>query len=448
MAVLPPNGVTLTYDTAGNQTYDATGSRFFDAENKIGKAVQGVTSYYYYDGNAKRARTVINGLEVWQIYGFEGELLAEYHLGGLFQGRNNPAAGSPTKEYGYRIGQMLVIFDNTEAATDDKLKWAVTDQVGSTRMLANRSGSASGIKRRDYLPFGEEIPATLGHRTASGSGYPASSSPKQKFVGYERDNETGLDFAQARYFGNLQGRFTSPDPYNPIVDTEDRDKFNEYLGQPQNWNRYVYVWNNPLRYIDPYGERVFIVAYTVGNKKGDEEFRRAAETLASEISSSKGFDSKKDIVITYAVQTKENFKFAVEEAKNFEKTYGEVEQVSLFAHGGRTDGPIFEYGTQRQDQFFNHQAQLPNLKINWSNTAIAKFYGCNTANFCQNFANAQGVSSYGFDTFSSISGKPNEKSKKYWFNPWYDGPLYLVGEDGRAILPNAKGWIFSAVLFI
>ncbi|HKZ78753.1 MAG TPA: RHS repeat-associated core domain-containing protein, partial [Pyrinomonadaceae bacterium] len=36
----------------------------------------------------------------WQLYGFEGELLAEYAANG--------AAGSPQKEYGYRNGQLLV----------------------------------------------------------------------------------------------------------------------------------------------------------------------------------------------------------------------------------------------------------------------------------------------------------------------------------------------------
>ena len=60
------NGVTLTYDAVGNQTYDATGNRCYDAENKIGKAVQGaVTSYYYYDAGGKRVRRVVGGVETW-----------------------------------------------------------------------------------------------------------------------------------------------------------------------------------------------------------------------------------------------------------------------------------------------------------------------------------------------------------------------------------------------
>lgn len=58
---------------------------------------------------------------------------------------------------------------------------------------------------------------------------------------------TGLDYFGARYFSSAQGRFTSPDPFNIITQAEDRKQFDAYLSQPQNWNRYAYVWNNPLR---------------------------------------------------------------------------------------------------------------------------------------------------------------------------------------------------------
>lgn len=60
---------------------------------------------------------------------------------------------------------------------------------------------------------------------------------------YERDNETGLDFAQNRYLSSTQGRFTSPDPTLLSVNA-----FN-----PQSWNRYNFVLNNPLLYVDPLG---------------------------------------------------------------------------------------------------------------------------------------------------------------------------------------------------
>jgi RHS repeat-associated protein len=67
---------------------------------------------------------------------------------------------------------------------------------------------------------------------------------RKKFTGYEKDQETGLDFAQARYYGEGLGRFTSVDP-----------KFESAkLDMPQSWNRYSYVINNPLAYTDPTGE--------------------------------------------------------------------------------------------------------------------------------------------------------------------------------------------------
>jgi RHS repeat-associated protein len=59
----------------------------------------------------------------------------------------------------------------------------------------------------------------------------------------ERDNETGLDYAKARYYATIHGRFISPDPLLESARP----------GIPQSWNRYSYCLNNPLIYIDPDG---------------------------------------------------------------------------------------------------------------------------------------------------------------------------------------------------
>ena len=115
---------------------------------------------------------------------------------------------------------------------------------GSTRVVTAEDQSV--LTRHDYLPFGEEIGAALGNRNqASGvSGYTASlaDGPAQKFTGKERDNESGLDYFQARYFSGAGGRFTTVDPALAIS-----------LKDPQTWNRYVYVNNRPLTYVDPDG---------------------------------------------------------------------------------------------------------------------------------------------------------------------------------------------------
>jgi len=77
-------------------------------------------------------------------------------------------------------------------------------------MTLDKTGSLAAVKRHDYLPFGEELFATQGGRTTA-LGY-TSDNIRQKFTGYERDYSSGLDYAQARYYSSIQGRFTSVDP--------------------------------------------------------------------------------------------------------------------------------------------------------------------------------------------------------------------------------------------
>jgi RHS repeat-associated protein len=137
-----------------------------------------------------------------------------------------------------RIAEVEAYEGGTSGA---EIEWLVTDQLGTPRMVADRSGSLSGIRRHDYLPFGEELYAGSGGRT-TGQGYTADAV-RQKFTGKERDSETGLDYSIARYYSSLQGRFTTVDPLLASARKENS----------QTWNRYAYVLNNPLRLVDPNG---------------------------------------------------------------------------------------------------------------------------------------------------------------------------------------------------
>jgi RHS repeat-associated protein len=117
----------------------------------------------------------------------------------------------------------------------------VTDQLGTPRLIFDKTGALDKTKRHDYLPFGEEISIGTGGRTAA-QGY-SGDNVRQKFTSKERDNETGLDYFLARYYSSAGGRFTSPDPTLLSV-----NGFNA-----QTWNRYSYVLNNPLAFVDPFG---------------------------------------------------------------------------------------------------------------------------------------------------------------------------------------------------
>ncbi len=82
----------------------------------------------------------------------------------------------------------------------------------------------------------------------------------EQFTGKERDQESGLDYFGARYYGSALGRFTSTDPKIFSKKT---------VLNPQKWNKYSYVLNNPLALFDPDGQeeltitiRAFIPAST------------------------------------------------------------------------------------------------------------------------------------------------------------------------------------------
>jgi RHS repeat-associated protein len=236
-----PSGLSglMQYDPAGNlinDTYSGAGARGYDAEGRMTSAANNASqqSVYTYDSDGRRVRRNSYGQEIWQVYGFDGELLAEYAA--------NTAPSSPQKEYGYRSGQLLVI-----AAASADVKWLVNDQIGTPRMIANKTGSLAGIRRHDYLPFGEELYAGAGGRTSQ-QGYQNNDGGRQQFTQKERDNETGLDYFINRYYTSSQGRFTGADP---VAMTSQRPP------DPQRLNLYVYTRNNPLIFTDPNGLELY-----------------------------------------------------------------------------------------------------------------------------------------------------------------------------------------------
>jgi RHS repeat-associated protein len=102
------------------------------------------------------------------------------------------------------------------------------DHLGSARLMSSVNGYP--VWQATYLPFGYE--------KNSQSGVNA-----YKFTGYERDSESGLDYANQRYYFSTIARFMTPDPLGASAD----------IMNPQTWNRYTYVINSPLSYIDPLG---------------------------------------------------------------------------------------------------------------------------------------------------------------------------------------------------
>ena len=154
------------------------------------------------------------------------------------------AAGKLVEEYSGSTLQTAYVYAGSRLLTTETAigtNYLTSDHLGSPRI--NTDGSGNVTARHDYMPFGEEV-FTVGGRTV-GLGY-ASDNVRKKFTGYERDNETELDFAQARYFDSGYGRFSSPDDF--LNDS--------HASSPSSWNLYIYARNNPLTDIDPLGQTV------------------------------------------------------------------------------------------------------------------------------------------------------------------------------------------------
>lgn len=100
------------------------------------------------------------------------------------------------------------------------------DHLGSARMLTNSNGFP--VWEGTYRPFGEELNAQGTVNT-------------YKFTGFERDGESGLDHTWFRKYSSTQGRWCSADPLGGNI------------FDPQSLNRYAYVGNDPINFVDPLG---------------------------------------------------------------------------------------------------------------------------------------------------------------------------------------------------
>ena len=107
------------------------------------------------------------------------------------------------------------------------LHWVGSDHLGGTIRVLD--GSFTALDGMRYKPYGED--------RDTGS----SLNTDRKFTGQTEDEAAGLYWYASRAYDPEIGRFVSPDPIVPVP------------SNPQSLNRYSYVYNNPLGFVDPSG---------------------------------------------------------------------------------------------------------------------------------------------------------------------------------------------------
>ncbi len=174
--------------------------------------------------------------ETWSLRDLDGKLLTTY----LMEGANQVGDWAWQKDYAYR-GDVQVMAWTAEPSPRHRQYYSV-DHLGTPRMVTDAAGGVVSVHH--YFGFGEELNTTT------------TAEPK-RFTGHERDfhaagSQDDLDYMHARYYKAHMGRFLTVDPLDAAV----------ILEQPQSWNKFAYVHNNPVRFSDPTGEKINVAGLT------------------------------------------------------------------------------------------------------------------------------------------------------------------------------------------
>lgn len=227
------NGVT--YDDAGNVTDDSkfTGMR------------------YSYDANSRQNAVLTIGGAVASSAVYDG-------IGHRVQTR----AGSEVRNYVYdAFGRLVAEYANS-SQVGGGLKYVFSDLQGSTRVVTDQNGQP--LERRDYTPFGDAVGTGVGQRTSTQK-YGENVGPRLRYAGLEGD-VSGLDHAMWRRYDRSSGRWVGVDPDNDSLSPDN----------PQTFNRYAYVGNDPVNFVDPTGLSselcydVYLISYTIDSQNKEK----------------------------------------------------------------------------------------------------------------------------------------------------------------------------------
>jgi RHS repeat-associated protein len=214
-SVNPSNNqiTSFSYDAAGNLTSDGFHTYIYDAEGNI----IGLDGYsngtYVYNALNQRVQVDLPTVSRQYLYNASGQRVSVWdsNTQALVHGQ-------------YYWGNSPVAYYDSSS-----LHFQHQDWMGTERLQTSYNGGVEGTY--SSLPWGDAY-------SASGS-----DNDRYHFAQLDRDSETDTHHAQFRQYSSTQGRWMSPDPYDGSY----------RMGNPQSFNRYAYVMNNPVIYLDRSG---------------------------------------------------------------------------------------------------------------------------------------------------------------------------------------------------
>lgn len=226
-AVTAIGTTSYAYDANGNMTNNDGQSMTWNAAQKVAtiSAATGATATFLYDhADQLIERTDGDGTR----HAFVGSLEARTETDGSQELRYSIMAGEE------QVAHHSVLLDSNGTATGRRTVYLVGDHLGSTALTLDATGSV--LSNLSYDAFGARRNADWSPTAAS-----APTETDIGFNGHRQLDDIGLVNMRARMYDPAIGRFISPDSMIP-------DPTNL-----QTLNRYSYVNNNPVSFIDPSG---------------------------------------------------------------------------------------------------------------------------------------------------------------------------------------------------
>ncbi|MBR2195529.1 MAG: VCBS repeat-containing protein [Salinivirgaceae bacterium] len=227
------NGNISSKNNVGNYTYDASKKHAVVQVQNSNNLIQGAASLTYTAFN--KVATVVQGTNTLTItYGPDRQRTKTVLVNGsattttlYADNYEQRTANGTTTSYHYVASPDGLAAVYVKSGSTATAYYIETDHLGSI------------IRAYDYVgntKFSAAYDA-WGNQTISTNAIGLTRG----YCGHEHWNQFGLIDMNGRFYDPLIGRFLSPDPYVQAPDN------------PQNFNRYSYCLNNPLKYVDPTG---------------------------------------------------------------------------------------------------------------------------------------------------------------------------------------------------
>lgn len=222
---------TYTYDANGNV---ATRNGFTFAWNKSNYptsiAGSGETATLSYDGNNQRWKQVYVNGSTTETTIYVGNDLEKVTTGSTTDWRHYVRVG----------GQTVALYSRLSSGTNT-LRFMLEDYQGSPSKITTNSPVSTYVSENFSAYGNRRNPATWSGAPTSADLTNINNVSRQGYTGHDVLGNLGLNHMNGRVQDAITGRFLSADPY--ITEP----------GNTQNYNRYSYVLNNPMSFVDPTG---------------------------------------------------------------------------------------------------------------------------------------------------------------------------------------------------